>query len=149
MTRPHPDAIGVAVILAIAIATIVGGATTPDPGFGVVSPAVFPVVLGVLMLGSAAWLAFDTIRGSKLPELEALDGRPLAAMAIATAAFLATFVPLGFVITGTAFLIAGARILGSRTLVRDAIASLIFVLGIYWLFVRFLTVPLPNGPLPF
>jgi putative tricarboxylic transport membrane protein len=149
VTRPHPDAIGVAVILAIAIATIAGGVTTPDPGFGVVSPAVFPVVLGVLMLASAAWLAFDTVRGGKLPELEALDGRPLAATAIATAVFLATFVPVGFVITGTAFLIVGARVLGSATPVRDAIASLVFILALYWLFVGFLKVPLPNGPLPF
>jgi len=149
VTRPHPDAIGVAVIVAIGIATIVGGVTTPDPGFGVVSPAVFPVVLGVLMLASAAWLALDTMRGGKLLELGALDGRPLAAMAVATAVFLAAFVPLGFVITGTAFLIVGARILGSGALVRDAIASLVFVLAIYWLFVGFLTVQLPNGPLPF
>jgi Na+-driven multidrug efflux pump len=128
---------------------IYGGATTPDPGFGVVSPAVFPVVLGALMLVSAAWLAFDTVRGSKLPELEALDGRPLAATAIATAVFFATFVPLGFVITGTAFLIAGARTLGSRALLRDSIASLVFILALYGLFAGFLTVPLPNGPLPF
>jgi hypothetical protein len=149
VTRPHPDAIGVAVVVAIAIATIVGGLTTPDPGFGVVSPAVFPVVLGVLMLGSAAWLAVDTMRASMRPELEPIDGRPLAATAIATAVFLATFVPVGFVITGTAFLVLGARILGSTTLVRDAIASLVFILVLYWLFVGFLKVPLPNGPLPF
>jgi hypothetical protein len=149
VTRPHPDAIGVAVILAIAIATIVGGVTTPDPGFGVVSPAVFPVVLGVLMLGSAAWLAFDTVRASTRPALDPLDSRPLAATAAATAIFLAAFVPVGFVITGTAFLIAGARILGSRAPVRDAIASLVFILALYWLFVGFLKVPLPNGPLPF
>ena len=149
MTRPHPDAIGVAVILAIATLTIAGGLATPDPGFGVVSPAVFPVVLGVLMLGSAAWLAIETVRGSTLPAPDRLDGRPLAATAIATALFLTTFVPVGFVITGTAFLIVGARILGSTALVRDAIASLVFILALYWLFVGFLKVPLPNGPLPF
>ena len=63
--------------------------------------------------------------------------------------FFAAFIPLGFVLSGTAFLVAQARILGSRSLARDVIASIVFVLAVYWLFVGFLTVDLPNGPLPF
>jgi hypothetical protein len=53
------------------------------------------------------------------------------------------------VLSGIPYLVAEARILGSRALVRDAVAALIFVLALYLLFVRFLTVDLPNGPLPF
>jgi hypothetical protein len=149
VTARHPDAIGAAVIALAAIATIAGGLTTPDPGFGVVPPAALPLTLGVLMLVSAAWLAFDTVRSHTALALEALDGRPLAATAATTAVFLAAFVPLGFVISSAGFLVAQSRILGSRALVRDAIASLVFVLAVYWLFVGFLTVDLPNGPLPF
>jgi len=144
-----PDLIGAAAIAVIAVATLAGGLTTPDPGFGVVPPAAFPVVLGLLMLATAAWLAFDTLRRSRKAEVEPFDRRPFAATAIAAAMFLAAFIPLGFVLSGTAFLVAQSRILGSRALVRDVIASIVFVLAVYWLFVGFLTVDLPNGPLPF
>jgi Na+-driven multidrug efflux pump len=144
-----PDLIGAAAIAVVAVATLAGGLTTPDPGFGVVPPATFPIVLGVLMLVTAAWLAFDTFRHARKSQVEALDRRPFAATAIASAVFLAAFIPLGFVVSGTAFLVAQSRILGSRSLVRDAIASILFVLAVYWLFVGFLTVDLPNGPLPF
>jgi putative tricarboxylic transport membrane protein len=145
-----PDLIGAAAIAVVAVATLAGGLTTPDPGFGVVPPAAFPVALGVLMLAAAAWLAFDTLRRTRKAEAaEPLDRRPFAATAIASAVFLAAFIPIGFVLSGTAFLIAQSRILGSRALVRDVIAAVIFVLAVYWLFVGFLTVDLPNGPLPF
>ena len=149
MTARHPDAIGAAAIAAVAVATLAGGLTIQDPGFGVVPPATFPLALGVLMLVSAAWLFADTVRQRRDLALEPLDGRPLAATVLATALFLVAFIPLGFVISATLFLVAESRILGSRTLLRDAIASLIFVLALYWLFVGFLTVDLPNGPLPF
>ncbi len=141
--------IGAAAIAVLAVITLVGGVTTPDPGFGVVGPAVLPTVIGVLMLVAAIWLAIDVARGSPPPVTEGLDRRPFAYSVAATAAFLFAFVPLGFVISASAFLIAQARILGSRNLVRDAIASLAFIAGLYVLFVRFLTIALPKGPLPF
>ena len=149
MTARHPDAIGAAIIAAVAVATLAGGLTIRDPGFGVVPPAAFPIVLGILMLVSAAWLFVDTLMRRQVPSSEPFDARPLAATSLATVLFLAAFVPVGFVLSATAFLIAESRVLGSRALVRDAIASLVFVLAVYWLFVGFLTVDLPNGPLPF
>ena len=149
MSARDPDLIGAAAIAVVAVATLAGGLTTPDPGVGVVPPAAFPVVLGVLMLASAAWLTFDTLRRPQRAEVEPLDSRPFAATAVAAAVFFAAFIPLGFVLSGTAFLVAQARILGSHSLRRDVIASIIFVLAVYWLFVGFLTVDLPNGPLPF
>jgi putative tricarboxylic transport membrane protein len=101
------------------------------------------------MLVSAAWLAFDISRRTAPPTVETLDRRPFAATAVASALFLAAFVPLGFVLSSAAFLVAQSRILGSRALVRDTIAAVVFVLAVYWLFVGFLTVALPKGPLPF
>jgi hypothetical protein len=95
------------------------------------------------------WLLFDTLRQRQAPSMESFERGPFAATAIATAVFLAAFVPVGFVISATAFLVVEARILGSRATLRDAIASFVFVLAVYWLFVGFLTVDLPNGPLPF
>jgi putative tricarboxylic transport membrane protein len=149
VTSRNPDTIGAAAIAVLAIVTIAGGVTTPDPGFGVVSPAVLPTIIGVLMLITAVWLAFDVSRGSPAPQTEVLDTRPFAYTVGATALFLFAFVPLGFIISAATFLVAQARILGSRHLVRDVIASIGFISGLYVLFVRFLTIALPKGPLPF
>jgi putative tricarboxylic transport membrane protein len=143
----HPDAIGVIAIVVLGALTVYGGATTPDPGFGVVSPAAFPVVLGILMLASAAWLARDTI-GAQVPALDPIDRRPFFATVAATGLFLVAFVPLGFVISSVVFFPVQSRILGSRSLVRDIVATALFVGAIYLLFVKFLTIDLPHGPLP-
>ena len=149
MTSRSPDVIGAAAIAVLAVITLVGGLTTPDPGFGVVGPAVLPTIIGALMVVTAIWLAVDAARGTPAPQTEPLDRRPFAYSIVATAAFLFAFVPLGFVISASAFLIAQARILGSRHFARDVIASLAFIVGLYVLFVQFLTIALPKGPLPF
>jgi putative tricarboxylic transport membrane protein len=147
VTPRHPDAIGAIAIAVLAIIVLYGGVTTPDPGFGVVSPGTFPSILGVLMLGSALWVGLDA-RGKAPPKLEPVDRRPFGLTVVATGLFLAAFVPLGFPISATLFLIAEAWILGSRKTVRDVIASVVFVGALYVLFVKFLTIDLPHGPLP-
>jgi hypothetical protein len=149
VTLRHPDLYGAVAIALIAIAVIVGALLSPDPGFGVVRPATFPVVIGILMLLSAGWLVFDTVRSGTFPELEPLDRRPLAYTAVAAGAFLLAFTPLGFTLSAIPYLVAQARILGSRALVRDVIASAVFIVALYVLFVKILTIDLPNGPLPF
>ena len=149
MTSRNPDLVGAVLIAVLALVVIAGGATTPDPGFGVVSPAVLPTLVGVLMLGSAVWLAIDALRGAPPPATEPIDRQPFTYTIVSTAAFLLAFVPLGFIISSTAFLVAQARILGSRHLVRDAIASVLFIAALYLLFVQGLTISLPKGPLPF
>ncbi len=141
--------IGAAVIAVLAVITLAGGLTTPDPGFGVVGPAVLPTIIGAVMLVTAVWLAVDAARGAPPPSTEPLDRRPFAFSVAATAVFLFAFVPLGFVISAATFLVAQARILGSRNLVRDVIASIVFIVSLYLLFVQFLTIALPKGPLPF
>jgi putative tricarboxylic transport membrane protein len=149
VTSRNPDLVGAAVIAVLAFVVIAGGATTPDPGFGVVSPAILPTLVGVLMLASAVWLAVDALRGALPPKTEPIDRQPFSYTVVATAVFLLAFVPLGFIISATAFLIAQARILGSRHLVRDSIASVLFIAALYLLFVQGLTIALPKGPLPF
>ena len=149
MTSRNPDLVGAVLIAVLALVVIGGGVTTPDPEFGVVSPAVLPTLVGVLMLGSAVWLAVDALRGTPPPETEAIDRQPFISTIAATLAFLLAFVPLGFILSATAFLIAQARILGSRHLLRDSIASVLFIAALYLLFVQGLTIALPKGPLPF
>jgi len=144
----HPDAIGVIAIVVLGALVSYGGMTTPDPGFGVVSPAAFPLVLGVLMLASGVWLARDLI-GAEIPALERIDRRPFFGTVAATGIYLVSFVPLGFVPTSIVFFFIESRILGSRSLVRDVVATVLFVGGLYLVFVKFLTIDLPHGPFAF
>lgn len=144
-----PDLIGALAIFVIGIASIAAALTTPDPGFGVVGPAVLPTALGALVLVSAVWLAWEALSRGQVPPLEAVDRGPLTSSVIATAVYLAAFVPLGFILSSAAYLVAEARILGSARPVRDAIAAAAVVVALYLIFVRFLTIDLPRGPLPF
>jgi hypothetical protein len=149
VTSRNPDLVGAVLIAVLALVVFAGGVTTPDPEFWVVSPAVLPALVGVLMLVSAVWLAVDALRGSAPPKTEPIDRQPFISTIVATLAFLLAFVPLGFILSATAFLIAQARILGSRHILRDSIASVLFVAALYLLFVQGLTIALPKGPLPF
>ena len=150
MTKARdPDVVGALVIFVIGIVSIAAALTTPDPGFGVVGPAVLPTALGILVLVSAVWLAWEGLTRAAAPALAELDRRPLVASLIATGAYLAAFLPVGFVLSSVVYLAAEARILGSARPVRDLIASVAVVVGLYLLFVRFLGIDLPRGPLPF
>ncbi|HEX9437565.1 MAG TPA: tripartite tricarboxylate transporter TctB family protein [Candidatus Limnocylindria bacterium] len=144
-----PDLIGALAIFAIGIIAIAAALTTPDPGFGVVGPAVLPTALGALVLVSAAWLAWEALTRRERAALDPLDRGPFVATLLSTAVYLAVFVPLGFILASAAYLVQEARILGSTRTVRDAIASAALVVGLYVLFVRLLGIELPRGPLPF
>jgi len=149
VTRGHPDAIGAIAIAFAALLVIAAGLATPDPGFGVVGPAALPVTIGALMLVCAAWLGFDTFRGGAAPVLEALDRRPLVGTLVAMAAFFVAFLPAGFVLSAVPYLVVQSRIFGSRSVRRDIVVAVAFVIALNLLFVRFLTIDLPHGPLPF
>ncbi|HEU5288908.1 MAG TPA: tripartite tricarboxylate transporter TctB family protein, partial [Candidatus Limnocylindria bacterium] len=102
MTLRHPDAIGSIVIALVAFLVIAAGLATPDPGFGVVGPAAFPIAIGALMLIVAAWLGWDTWRHAVPMVLDPIDRRPFVSSLVATAAFLLAFEPVGFMISGAA-----------------------------------------------
>lgn len=149
MTFRHPDAIGAMAMALTGLLVIAAGLATPDPGFGVVGPAAFPLTIGALMLVCAGWLGVDTVRRAGAPILDAFDRRPFVATLGAVGLFFVAFVPAGFVLSGVAYLVAQARIFGSRAALRDGVVAVVFVVLLDLLFVRFLTIDLPRGPLPF
>lgn len=147
MTQRHPDAIGGLAVAALGVVVLAGALTTPDVQFGVVGPAVLPSVFGALVILSGVWLTLTSLRAEP-PVIEALDVRPLIQSVIAIGLYFAAFVPLGFIVSSTIFFFALAWILGSRSVLRDALASAGFVVALYLLFERLLTVDLPAGVLP-
>lgn len=75
------------------------------------------------------------------------DWRTLGLMAVALAGLILLWRPLGFILTTTLFLMAGAWVLGSRSPVRDLLAGVLVGVGTYALFTRLLGLELPAGPL--
>lgn len=149
MTLRHPDVLGAVAMALVGVIVIAGALLTRDPGFGEVGPAALPLVFGGLIFVAAAWLLFDALRGRNAPETLPVDLTPLLLSSVALAAYFALFIPVGYLISSIAFLVVEARILGSRTLVRDLIAAALFVTALYFVFTQFLGVGLPRGPLPF
>ncbi len=145
----HPDLIGAFVIFIFGLVAIAAALTTPDPGFGVVGPGVLAAWLGGFVLLTAAWMGWTTLRGREVPQLVPIDYRPLASSVGAMALYFTLFVPLGFVVASAAFLVVETRILGSRRLVRDAVAGILFIVVIDFVFVRLIGVQLPRGILSF
>jgi putative tricarboxylic transport membrane protein len=116
------------------------------PGYAAVGPRVFPTIVGLgLMLGGFALLlsARRAVRSAEPP----VDWQTLGGFAALLAAFIALFQPLGFLIAAPLFLVAGARILGSQSLVRDVVSGVLLGLITYVVFTRLLGLELPAGQL--
>jgi hypothetical protein len=148
VTSRYPDVLGAIAMGLFGVVVVAGALLTPDPGFGVVGPAALPLTFGALIFLTAAWLLRDALAGVNPPAAVPLDGRPLLLSGLALVVYILLFLPAGFLIASIAFLIAEARVLGSRALRRDVIASVLFVVALYVVFTQFLSVGLPRGPLP-
>ncbi|HUH17277.1 MAG TPA: tripartite tricarboxylate transporter TctB family protein [Methylomirabilota bacterium] len=123
-------------------------------GYSVVGPAVIPLAVSVMLIGLG--LVF-VLRTTAIPDRdlfeharaeEAATHWPsvllLGALLVAYAFALG---PLGYIPATALFLPTGARILGSRHLVRDVVIGLGLALVIYFAFTAMLGLRLPAGVL--
>ena len=147
------------------------------PGHAAVGPRVFPIIVGLGILASGVALALsrpqhtpeavpgevggvaanalehDALEhGAGHAEAEAaaeepIDWATLGWMAALLAVYIAAYIPLGFPIASALFLIAGARVLGSRAWLRDLIAGVVVSLAAYVVFTSLLGLELPGGSL--
>src|SRR6476469_329619 len=122
---------------------------------GPVGPKAVPVLVGVLLLVTAALLARDVLRGGK-GEAEAGEDIDLTApsdwrtVLLLSAAFLANAALIGTVgvpVSGAVLLWGAAYALGSRNFVRDPLIAAGMSIVTFVLFNNLLGVPLPGGPL--
>ena len=122
---------------------------------GPVGPKAVPIVVGVLLLVVAAFLARDVLRGGR-GEAEAGEDVDLSApsdwrtVLLLSAAFLANAALIGvvgFPISGAILFWGAAYALGSRAFVRDPLIAAAMSILTFVLFDSVLGVPLPGGPL--
>jgi putative tricarboxylic transport membrane protein len=142
-------------LLALGIAAFIATTRIPSArdGWAVSGPRFVPLVASLMLIAlSLAFLVRTVVR----PDLE------LARFAAAEAAdthwptpllviggllgYVALLVPLGYALASAVFFTATARALGSRRLLRDAIAGAVLGAVVSYAFTRWLGVRLPVGP---
>ena len=111
-------------------------------GYAAVGPWTFPsVTLFVLLIASIAVLRGDAPQAAvrEAP----VQVKPLIAMAVLLAAYVAVLERAGFVTSTTVLMTLTARVLGSRRWVRDLLVSALVAGSAFLLFDRLLSVKLP------
>jgi putative tricarboxylic transport membrane protein len=149
--------LGIAVLL-VALGTVVLWDASRLPTLaqrGPVGPAAVPVVVGLMLIICAVFLAVDVLRGGR-GEAEGGEDVDLAApsdwrtVLLLAAAFLANVALIdraGWLISGAVLFWGCAYALGSRHYVRDALLAALLSFLTYFLFGRGLGIDLPAGVL--
>ena len=71
-----------------------------------------------------------------------------ALLVVAMVAYALLMEPLGYILSTALFFLPVARLLGSRSLVRDVIVGLVLAVGLFTAFTQYLGVSLPAGLTP-
>ncbi len=141
-------------LLALGVVAIVDALGLVDRGArGFMTARTLPIVVGVLLVVCAVFLAINVARGGRGEEEEGedvdlshgSDWRTLG-MLVAAFAFNAAFIDaLGWPITGAVLFFGAAFALGSRHFVRLALISIALSFGTWYGFFLGLDVKLPAG----
>lgn len=142
-------AAGVAVLLATSAIRSPEGWAATGPRFVPLIVGIVVVVLSLLFLARTTALSPDLDLAERAAREDAdTDWAPPAAIVGALVAYLLLLEPLGYVVATTAFFPPVARLLGSRSPLRDVAIGLGLGLILFILFTQFLGVDLPAGLTP-
>jgi putative tricarboxylic transport membrane protein len=145
-------------LLLLAAGIAVLAATTAvrsQEGYAATGPRFIPLIVGVVLVAlSLVFLLRTTLLPDEdLAERAAQEAAetewrtPLLVVA-GLIAYAYLLEPLGYVLATTVFVPVVARVLGSRSPVRDVVVGLGLGLGVYVAFTEYLGVPLPAGLTP-
>jgi putative tricarboxylic transport membrane protein len=140
-------------VIGLGIVSLVGASQVrPPAGYAAVSASVMPAVVGV---GLVAFGILLLVRATVRPDLDhaarvaaeaAATHWPTTLLAVgALVAYALLLAPLGYVLATSLFLPAQARILGSRSPLRDLIIGVALGVVVFVIFTQFLGVRLPAG----
>lgn len=134
-----------ALLLGAGIAVLVAAtAIRSQDGWSAVGPRFLPLIAGLaLIVLSIAFL----LRPGEEPAHDVELATP-AAVLVALVAYVLLLEPVGYVVATTVFFPLVARVLGSRSPLRDALIGLGLGLAVFVLFTEFLGVDLPAGLTP-
>jgi len=144
-------------LLTVVLAVVYLYGTTQIPTLAIgdpLGPKAFPELLGIGLLIAAGMFAFEIWRDkAKNVPHEKVDLEPkvivvLLAVTAWTGVYYFCFVPAGYVIATSVYLLPLMAYFHPRKWVANVASAVLFSALTYWLFVK-LDVNLPKGPLPF
>jgi len=144
------------VLLAASVAILFAVFAIPGRGgYSSSGPRFVPLIVAIgLILLTAAFLARTWVRPDM--ELAARSAEEDAAthwatpalLLVAMVAYALLMEPIGYILSTAAFFVPVARLLGSRSLLRDVVIGLVAGVGLYTAFTQYLGVSLPAGLTP-
>ena len=134
------------VILIFGAVYLTEGIRIPPAAFGdPLGPRIFPTILGISMAACGAYLLIKPEPRGAQP---VLVGRSFVQVLILCALLLlyAISLPwLGYLLATFLLVRMAALIMGERSFIRGLLISAAFSAGVFFLFTRVLTIPLPLG----
>jgi putative tricarboxylic transport membrane protein len=143
-------------LLAIGLFVLVDTGNIPArQTFSGVGPRLFTYIIGTVLVGSGALLAWRALAGGwrNMPEDQAAHATPdWRAFVLISAGIVLQMVVVGtagFILAGAGLVVLVARGFGSTRVVRDVVVGLALSTAAYLTFTRLLSLSLPAGWLPF
>ncbi len=155
-TRNWAELLMALLLVVLGAIVLADAARLPDlPQRGPVGPAAVPVVVGLMLVVCAVFLAVDVLRGGRGEaeggedvEIDApTDWRTVTMLAAAFLANVALIDRAGWPISGAVLFFGSAYALGSRRYVRDVLLAVALSFLTYFLFGQGLGIDLPAGVL--
>jgi putative tricarboxylic transport membrane protein len=144
------------VLLAGSVAILVAVTAIPGRGgYGTSGPRFVPLVVacGLILLSALfvarTWLRPDPELGARSAEEdEATHWATPGLLVLALVVYAFALEPVGYPLATAVVFVVLARVLGSRALIRDALAGLVLGFGLFTAFTQYLGVSLPAGLTP-
>ena len=136
------------VICGVGIFYLIEGLSLPPAAIGdPLGPLAFPTLLGVSFIACGVYLA---LRPGPRPPQPILVRKSFRLVLILFALLLAYSISIswaGYLLSTFLFVLIAAFLMGERSWPRGIIFAAVFSTGVFFLFVRLLTIPLPLGVL--
>jgi putative tricarboxylic transport membrane protein len=141
-------AASVAILIAVTAIPGRGGYGTAGPRFVPLVVAIGLIVLSALFLLRTFWRPDVELAQRSAEEDAATHWATPGLILLALVVYAFVLEPVGYPLSTAVVFFVLARILGSRAVVRDAIAGLVLGFGLFTAFTQYLGVSLPAGLTP-
>ncbi len=134
------------ILCAVGIYYLIEGINLPPAAIGdPLGPLVFPTLLGLSMIACGVHLAVRPGPRTDQPVLSRRTFPQVLILFVLLLLYSATIPWMGYLFSTTIFLFITAFLMGERSWLKGAAISVIFSVGVFFLFIRVLTIPLPLG----
>ncbi|MHB0895918.1 MAG: tripartite tricarboxylate transporter TctB family protein [Spirochaetales bacterium] len=148
MINKRFDVLAGAIFLVIGAFFVIASRGITSSSYGSnVGPAVFPTLLGIILMGLSAIVIYGaiTFKGAEKPK-SGRDYKRLAALIAAIIVYIALFEPLGYVISTFLFLTFVFQLMERKKLGKSLLIAAVFSGVVYLLYVVLLQGNLPPFP---